>query len=479
MGQRQELMDLDGIGQAALIRRGEVTPLELVEASIAQIEAVNPQINAIVRPMFEEARSAAQGPLPSGPLAGVPFVLKDLQAAYAGVEMTSGSIFLRNFRPSSDAELVSRYRRAGLLIVGKSNTPEFGILPTTEPTLFGGTRNPWERSRTAGGSSGGTAAAVATRMVALGHANDGGGSIRIPASCCGLFGLKPTRARNPLGPHFGDLFSGLVVEHGLTRSVRDSAALLDTTAGPAPGDPYWAPTPVRPFLEEVGANPGNLRIAFSKTASTGVPVDPECQSAVVAAARLCEMLGHKVEEAAPNLPGELLTQAFMTLWAAGVAWTVDSLSRAVGRHPTPGELEPGTEILVQMGRQIDAPTYLMAVQTLQSLSRTVATFMADYDLLLTPTLAAPPLPLGSFTATTDDPLAGLRRAGLFVPFTPLANATGQPAMSVPLHWTNQGLPIGVHFTARFGEEATLFRLAAQLESASPWQHLCPALSSEP
>lgn len=475
MRQANELMRLDGTAQAQLVRDGEVTPRELVEAAITRIEALNPSLNAVVRPMFEEALQAAQAPIPEGPLAGVPFVLKDLQAAWPGVEMTAGSSFLRNFIPSGESELVRRYRQAGLLVVAKTNTPEFGILPTTEPTLFGPTRNPWDLTRSTGGSSGGTAAAVAAGMVAFGHANDGGGSIRIPASCCGLFGLKPTRARTPLGPHFGDLFGGLVVEHALTRSVRDSAALLDATAGAAPGDPYWAPPPTRPYVDEVGQDPGRLRIAFSTTASTGVPVDPDCVRAVEEAALLCQQLGHTVEEAAPTVPGELLAQSFMTLWSAGMAWMIDSMTRAVGRTPLPGELEPGTEFLVQMGRQVDAPSYLMAVQTLQYLSRTVAHFMSGYDLLLTPTLAEPPLPLGSFTATSEDPLAGLRRSALFVPFTPLCNATGQPAMSVPFSWNGSGLPIGVHFVARFGDEATLFRLAAQLESARPWSHLFPPL----
>ena len=478
MRQASELMRLDGWAQAQLVRDGEVTPLELVEASIAQIEALNPSLNAVVRPMFDEARRAACEPIPQGPLAGVPFVLKDLQAAWAGVEMTAGSSFLRSFIPSGDSELVRRYRQAGLLVVGKTNTPEFGILPTTEPVLFGPTRNPWDLTRSTGGSSGGTGAAVAARMVAFGHANDGGGSIRIPASCCGLFGLKPTRARTPLGPHFGDIFGGLVVEHALTRSVRDSAALLDATAGPAPGDPYWAPPPARPFADEVGRDPGRLRIALTTTAPTGVPVDPDCIRAVEEAALLCQQLGHTVEEAAPTIPGDLLAQSFMTLWSAGMAWMIDSMTRAVGHPPRPGELEPGTEFLVQMGRQVDAPSYLAAVQTLQYLSRTIAHFMSEYDLLLTPTLAEPPLSLGSFTATPEDPLVGLRRSALFVPFTPLCNATGQPAMSVPLSWNGNGLPVGVHFVARFGDEATLFRLAAQLESARPWGHLSPPILQE-
>lgn len=469
-----ELMWLDATAQAELVRSGEVAPIELVEAAIRQIEELNPRLNAVVLGMYDEARAAAASRLPEGPFRGVPFVLKDLQAAFQGVRMTAGSRYLKEFIPNADSELVRRYKRAGLVVVGKTNTPEFGILPTTEPELFGPARNPWDTTRTTGGSSGGTAAAVASGMVAMGHANDGGGSIRIPASCCGLFGLKPTRGRNPLGPHFGDIFSGLIAEHALTRSVRDSARLLDATAGPEPGDPYFAPPQLRPFAEEVGADPGRLRIAFTKTAATGVPIHPDCARAVEDAAALCASLGHEVEEAAPQLPGEMLTQAFMAIWSAGMAWTLDSLALAVGRAATPDELEPGTALLVSMGRKVDAPAYLMAVQTLQIFSRTIARFMDRYDLLLTPTLAEPPLPLGSFTATAADPLVGLRRSALFVPFTPICNATGQPAMSVPLFRNGEGLPIGSHFIARFGDEATLFRLAAQLEAARPWAGIRPS-----
>jgi amidase len=289
--------------------------------------------------------------------------------------------------------------------------------------------------------------------------------------------LKPTRARNPLGPHFGDLFSGLVAEHVVTRSVRDSAAVLDATAGPELGDPYCAPAPVRPFSREVGADPGKLRIAFTKTAATGVPVHPDCIAAVDDAAKLCAELGHEVEEAAPQLNGEMLIQSFMAIWSAGNAWTVDSLSYATGRKPTREDFEPGTWVLIEMGRQISAPAYLLAVQTLQVFSRRIAQFMENYDVMLTPTLAEPPLPLGSFDSTWEDPMAGMRRAGLFVPFTPICNATGQPAMSAPLYWNAEGLPIGAHFIGRFGDEATLLRLAAQLEAARPWANRRPPISA--
>ena len=319
MSRFDDLAFLDATAQAELVRRKEVQAIELVEAAIERIERLNPELNAVVTKMYEQAHAVATGELPDGPFAGVPFLLKDLGAPYDGVRMTLGTNLLRDFVPSHDSEFVARLKRAGLIILGKSNTPEFGLLPTTEPHLFGPCRNPWDTNRTTGGSSGGSAAAVAAGLVPMAHANDGGGSIRIPASCCGLFGLKPTRARNPLGPDFGDLMSGLVIDHAVTRSVRDSAALLDATSGPDVGDPYWAPPPERPFLQEVGADPGRLRIASTTTAATGVPVHADCVSAVRDAVALCADLGHEVVEAAPTVPGELVAQAFMTVWSVGCA----------------------------------------------------------------------------------------------------------------------------------------------------------------
>lgn len=476
MSFKMELAGLDATAQAELVRHNSVSSRELVEAVIEQIEQVNPQINAVITKMYDQALEAARSEISEGTFSGVPFLLKDLQAAYEGVRMTSGSNYLRDFIPNGDSELVKRYKRAGLIIVGKTNTPEFGILPTTEPKLFGATRNPWDTGRATGGSSGGSAAAVAAGIVPMAHANDGGGSIRIPASCCGVFGLKPTRARNPLGPHFGDLFSGLICEHAVTRSVRDSAALLDATAGYDLGDPYVAPQPARPFAQEVGADPGKLRIAFTTVAITGVPVHTDCIAAVYDAATLCEQLGHEVTEAAPQLNGEMILNAFMTIWAAGNAWMGDSLSFAIGRKPAQEDVEPGTWALMEMGRRRTASEYLLAIQTLQIFSRRVAQFMQSYDVILTPTLAEPPLLLGSFDSTPEDPMAGMRRAGLFAPFTPICNATGQPAMSVPLYWNADELPIGAHFIGRFGDEATLFRLASQLEAARPWANRRPPVS---
>ncbi len=472
-----ELAFMDATAQAELVRRREVKPIELVDAAIKRIERLNPTLNAVVTPMYEEARAIARGKLPDGPFTGVPFLLKDLLASYKGVRMASGSVFQRDFVPDHDSELVVRLKQAGLIIIGKTNTPELGILPTTEPRLFGPSRNPWDTGRTTGGSSGGTAAAVASGMVPMAHGNDGGGSIRIPASCCGLFGLKPTRARNSLGPDCGDIFSGLVVEHALTRSVRDSAALLDATSEPDVGDPYWAPPPKRPFLIEVNADPEPLSIAFTTAAATGAAVHPDCVAAVRDAAALCDDLGHEVVEANFEIPGELLTQCFMTLWSAGCAWMIDGMAQLSGRTPTPDQFETLTWGLYEMGRTQTASAYLLAVTGLQRISRQIAQFFREYDVLITPTLAEPPVPLGTFDSPPDDPLRGLMRAGQFVPFTPICNVTGQPAMSVPLYWNSDGLPVGVHFIGRFGDEATLFRLAAQLESACPWANRRPRVSA--
>ena len=466
---------LDATAQADLVRRREVKPTELVEAAIQRLERLNPRLNAVVTPLFEEARTLAAD-APDGPFHGVPFLLKDLQAFCGGVRHTAGSRLLGDFVAPIDSELVSRFRAAGLVVVGTTNTPEFGILPTTEPLRFGPARNPWDPTRSTGGSSGGSAAAVAARCVPMAHANDGGGSIRIPASCCGLFGLKPTRARNPLGPFLGDVMNGLVVEHAVTRSVRDSAALLDVTAGADPGAPYWAPPVTRPFRDEVGLAPGRLRIGLTTTAPTGATIHPECVAAVHDTARLCASLGHHVEEISLPISGEMVTECFVTVWTVGVAWTVDSTARIVGTSPRPDSVEPLTWALVEAGRQRSGPDYLAAIQGLQMIARAVATFMHAWDVLLTPVVAEPPPPLGTFDPQPGNPLAGFMRATEYVPFTPIANATGQPAMSVPLFWTADGLPIGSHFIGRFGDEATLFRLAAQLEAAKPWADRRPPLA---
>jgi amidase len=473
MSLANELSNLDATSQAELVRKKEVQPVELIEAAIDRIEKVNPQINSIVTKMYDEARAAAKVDMGAALFAGVPFLLKDLLAAYKGVRMSSGSRYLKDFKPNQDSELVNRFKRAGLIVVGKTNTPEFGILPTTEPELFGAARNPWNTNRTTGGSSGGSAAAVAAGIVPMAHANDGGGSIRIPASCCGVFGLKPTRARNPLGPNFGDIFSGMVVEHVVSRTVRDNAALLDATSGNMLGDPYCVLPPVRPFIKEVGAAPGKLRIAFFAEAPLGTPIQADCVAAVEDAAKLLADLGHEVVNTAPAINGEMMWKSFMAIWAAGVTWTIQSMSQVLGRMPAVGELEPATVALDEMGKKVAASDYLLSVQYFQILGRQIAEFMKNYDVLLTPTLGSAPLPLGSFASTPEDAMAGMHVATEFVPFTPICNATGQPAMSIPLYWNAEGLPIGTHFMGRYGDEATLYRLAAQLEQARPWVNRRP------
>jgi amidase len=471
MSLHDELAFLDATAQAELARRKEIQPLELVAAAIERIERINPAINAVVTPMFDQAMEAVRKTLPDGPFAGVPFLLKDILASCAGVRMTLGSKLLQNFTPDHDSELVLRYKQAGFIILGKTNVPEFGILPTTEPALFGPCRNPWNTERTTGGSSGGSAAAVAAGMVPAAHGNDGGGSIRIPASCCGLFGLKPTRGRNPLGPDFGDIMNGIISEHVITRSVRDSAAILDATAGPAIGDPYWAPPKGRPYLQEIGAGPGRLRIGFTTGKDIGMAAHEDCIKAVQDAAALCSDLGHHVEEKSPSVNGKKLAEAFTVIWSAGNASTIKAL------RAKKEQVEPLTWALAEMGLQYDAADYLHAVQTIQRLSREISSFFVKYDIWLTPTLAEPPVPLGTFASTPDQPLRGFNRSGEFAPFTPICNATGQPAMSVPLFWNHDNLPVGTHFVGRFGDEATLFRLAAELEEARPWAGKRPPVSA--
>jgi amidase len=346
--------------------------------------------------------------------------------------------------------------------------------PGCEPTLFGATRNPWDTSRTTGGSSGGSAAAVASGMVPMAYGNDAGGSVRFPASCCGLFGLKPTRARLPFGPEYGDVFSGLAVEHALTRSVRDSAVLLDATAGPDLGDPYWAPPPARPFADEVGADPGRLRVAFTARTPAGRPVHSDCVAAVHDAAALCADLGHEVVE--QDLPGldERVDTALDAVYGAAVAWILDYWVRKLGREPGPGEIEPLTRALWDEGLRVSASEYLLAVQDLQASSRTVARFFTGVDVWLTPTLSEPPVQLGEISSTPEEPLRVSERAASFMAFPAwVANVTGNPAMSVPLYWNASGLPIGVHFLGRFGDETTLLRLASQLEEARPWSRRVP------
>src|SRR6185295_5830243 len=374
-----------------------------------------------------------------------------------------------------DSELVARYRRSGLVILGKTNSPEFGISPTTESRLYGVTRNPWRLDLAPGGSSGGSAAAVTAGIVPVAHATDGGGSIRIPASACGLFGLKPTRGRITAGPDIGEGLSGFAVQHVISRSVRDSAALLDTTAGPMTGDPYAPQPPERPWLEDLARPPSQLRIGFARSAPTGVPVHPDCVAAVEAAATLCAGLGHAVEEASPVYDAVALERGFVAVFSAH---TMANIGRATGGAlPDPALVEPLTYALAERGRALSAAAFIATLHGLQRESRRIAAFWERYDLWLTPTLALPPLPIGHFEIESSHVERWIARLGAFTPFTYPFNVSGQPAASVPLHWNSEGLPIGCQFVARSGDEATLFRLAAQLEAARPWRHRVPPVTA--
>ncbi len=472
---------LDGLALGERVRRGDVSAVELAHKSIRRIEEGNAALNAVVTRRFDAALAeaaamdkaraaktsrAADEVGASQAFAGVPFLVKELVASVTGTETTSASRLYAGTTARADSEIVARMRRAGLVIMGKTNSPEFGLSPTTESLLYGVTRNPWNVDLSPGGSSGGSAAAVAAGMVPLAHATDGGGSIRIPASCCGLFGLKPTRARVSAGPEGGEGLSGLAHQHVVTRSVRDSAALLDAIAGPMSGDPYSAAPPVRPFLEEVGLPPGRLRIAISARAPTGVPVDAECVAALHDAARLCESLGHHVEEASPEFDAMAVESGFETVFACN---THANIVRKTGGAPAPeGSVEPLTRALAERGSRIDAATFILALQGLHRESRRVAGFFERYDVWLTPTLAQTPRPIGAFAIESPDVDAWLGKLAAYLPFTYLFNITGQPAASVPLYWTDAGVPIGVQIASRYGDEATLLRLAAQMEAARPW-----------
>jgi amidase len=476
---KDEFARLDATAQAVLVRRGEVTPLELVDAAIARVERLNPALNAVIAEQFESAREAARGPLPDGRFRGVPFLLKDLGGgAEAGRRLAQGSLFLRNYVPDYDSELVTRFKRAGLVVIGRTSTPEFGIPPTTEPALFGPCKNPWSLEHSSGGSSGGAASAVAARLVPFAHASDAGGSIRIPASCCGLFGLKPTRGRNSLAPKLGESTAGLISELCVSVSVRDSAALLDATEGPAVGDPYSAPYLPRSYVEELAARPTKLRVGVMREPLNGAAVHPDCMAAVDAAITLCRELGHEVVERRPTLSDPAgFFASFITVWTVAATVSLRAAEELAGRDATEADVEPLTWALSQMGRQCTAPDYVLATRRLHRASRDIAEFFVGHDALITPTLAQPPVRLGELACPPDEPLRGFIKSGGYAAFTPVFNITGQPAMSVPLHWNGEGLPIGVQFAARFGDEATLLRLAAELELAHPWAQRVPPVSA--
>lgn len=463
----------DGLGMAEAVRSGAVSAAELVEASIERIERRNPSLNAVIHPLFEDARRRAREPLPNGPFRGVPMLLKDLFCHTAGDPYHAGMRFLRDrqWRAKADTYLAARLRDAGFLFVGRTNVPELGPIPTTEPLAYGPTRNPWDLSRTPGGSSGGSAAAVAAGMVPLAHGNDGGGSIRVPASATGLFGLKPSRGRTSLGPDFGESWNGAVAEHVLTVSVRDSAAVLDAVSGWLPGDPYGAPPPSGPFLAEVGRPPGSLRIGLLADVPGGLAaVDPDCRAAVSDAVRLLESLGHRVEDAFPEALGNPEFQAHFT--SVVMSWTahdVEAWGREVGETVPLEELEPYTAQLVAGGRAIPATSLVASTVWLQGFTRRVAEWWkSGFDLLLTPTMACLPPRLGEMVSTIEDPLRGMMASVPMVAFTAPFNVTGQPAMSVPLFWNGSNLPVGVQLVGAYGREDLLFRLAAQLEEARPW-----------
>ena len=468
MGGFAEYEAFDGLGLAELVRKKETSAEELLDAAIERAEARNPALNAIVLPMYEQARAAIAAGLPDGPFRGVPFLMKDLHASCEGVPTTHGCGLWKDAVADHDTQIVSQYRRAGLVIFGKTNTPELGLSTSTEPRLFGATRNPWNHAYSSGGSSGGSSSAVAARILPAAHASDGGGSIRIPASCCGLFGLKPTRGRNPMGPDSGEGWSGMSAQHIVSLSVRDSAALLDATHGPQVGDPYSAPAPARPYLAEVGADPGRLRIALAITPPSGIPVAAECEQAARDAAQLCRDLGHDVEEAPPPVDAAALREATSVLIAGNVSAMLQARAAELGRELRQDDVESITWTLHQLGANATAAQYAAAVKTIHRIGREVGQFFTDYDVLVTPMMAVEPPRIGVLDMMTSDMAAYLEALSATTAWSQLFNATGQPAMSVPLHWSAAGLPVGVHFAASFGEEATLLRVAGQLEQARPW-----------
>jgi amidase len=481
----EDLARLDATAQAELVRIGEVSPEELTEAAVARAERLNPDLNAIIHPLYEQGLEESRGELPDGPFRGVPFLFKDLGAGHAGQPMHMGIKALKeaDFRLPVDTFLGARFRAAGFVTIGKTNTPELGIVPTTEPLAYGATHNPWDLGHSPGGSSGGSAAAVAAGIVPIAHANDGGGSIRIPASCCGLVGLKPSRGRTSLGPLVGDVMSGLTVEHVVSRSVRDVALALDATHGPAPGDPYVAPEPMGPYMDELGADPGSLRIAVL-TDPVGVPhieADPAVVAATREAATMLEDLGHRIDEDVPQVdPSFDLIETFLTRWYAGQTEIIDQLGVLLGRKLGPDDVEPLTWAMVEEGRRRHSGQYLAAVSQHQAIARMIGIwFDQGHDLLLTPTMGELPPPLGSFATDPGDPLKTIHRGEQTAAFTALFNASGQPAISLPLGWSDEGLPIGVQLIAPLGREDMLLRVASQLEQAHPWADKVPETFAVP
>jgi amidase len=475
------LARLDATDQAELLRRREVSPPELIEAAIARIMRLNPQLNAVIHPRFEAARAEAKAIVPgSAPFAGVPFLVKDFLCMTEGDPIHLGTRVLRDagLRAPHDSYLATKFKQAGLIILGRTNTPELGTLPTTEPDAYGPTHNPWNLGHSTGGSSGGSAASVAAGLVAAAHANDGGGSIRIPASECGLVGLKPSRGRTSFGPELGDGIGGLVCEGVVTRSVRDTAGLLDAIAGRMPGDPYSAPPPARPYRDEACTPPGRLRIGL-RTVPPGAmgATHPDAVTAAERTAELLASLGHHVDVASPDaLDDPEVTRHFSTMYATNAAWMLDTLATYAGRPITADDVDPLNWELAALGRACPAPQLLESMSWLHAYTRRLAAWWeSGFDLLLTPTLPAPPPPLGTFRPEPHDALGTGFRATAFAAFTLPFNASGQPAISLPMHWTDDGLPVGIQLVAPYHGEDVLLRVAAQLEEAQPWAARRPAV----
>ncbi len=460
----------DGLGLAELVARKEVTPDELAAAAFEAVAKVNPRINAVLHTIPKEAATEIRAGLPRGPFTGVPFLIKEIVLHAKGVRCEMGSKLAQGYVPDADTELMARFRRAGLVLAGTTQTPEFGYNPTTETRAFGPVHNPWDLGRSPGGSSGGSGAAVAAGIVPVAHANDGGGSIRIPASCNGLVGLKPSRDRIPSGPDYGDLLCGLACEFALTRSVRDAAALLDAVAGPDPGAPGHPVPPARPYRELIGTPPGRLRIAWTATPASGAKVDPECEKAVHETVRLLEGLGHTLIEDRPRYDWDAFLENVNVIWGAFGVASIDFAAAMTGRKPGPDNLEAVTLASYEDGKRYSAIDLLNAMTHCNVVSRQVGAFFEKVDVLVTPTIARLPAPLGELNQNREGMTAmeWTRQIFSYVPFTPVFNVTGQPAISLPLHWSAGGLPVGVQIAGRFGDEATLLCLAAQLEQARPW-----------
>jgi Asp-tRNA(Asn)/Glu-tRNA(Gln) amidotransferase A subunit family amidase len=476
MSGMSEYESYDGLGLAELVRKGSVSPGELLDEAIERVEARNPAVNAVIMPLYDYAKQQIAAGLPDGPFKGVPYPMKDLTASIEGVRMTRGSRFFADTPPAAfDSEHVKRLKKAGLVLFCRTNSCELGMSLTCEPVLYGPTKSPWDQTRISGGSSGGAAAAVGARMTPMAHASDGFGSIRAPAACCGVVGLKPTRNRNTFAPVQGEGLAGCSTEHAVTLTIRDSAALLDATAGPGAGDPYFTPPPARPFLKECGAAPGKLRIAFTKKAPNGAKLEAVSLKALDEAAKLCAELGHHVEEADPDLDGDAVVPTFLTIMAANMAVTLAS-HPTKGRPARKGEVENTVFAMAERGHKLTSADYLRATQQAHKLGRQMAAFHAQYDVLLTPGLSGLPPKLGWVDMMLEDVDEYWRRVFQMSPFTVPFNLTGQPGLMLPLSQSDDGYPISVQLVGRYADEATLFRLGAQLEAARPWFGRKPELA---